>query len=94
MRRKHKTSFIVKLLIGVFAVYAAVTITSQQLEINEREQRIGELKEQTQGQKIANAELKEMIEDSGTEEFYAQIARDKLGYVQRKERVFVDISSM
>jgi len=92
-RKKRRTgSLFLKLLAGVFAVYAVVTIVSLQLDINERKARIEDLEEQARYQKIINSELEEMNSEADGDEYYADIARDKLGYGDRNERIFVDVS--
>ena len=93
-KRKKKLGLLPKIIFAVFAVYAVVVISGQQIKINERKEEANALMAQIEEQKAINSELGEIIESAGTDEYYAEIARDKLGYVTRGERVFVDTSSM
>ena len=92
--RKKRTSILPKVIFAVFAVYAAVVISGQQLKIHDQKAAAAELNSQIEAQKVVNSELKEVIDNAGTDEYYATVARDKLGYVTKGERVFVDASSM
>jgi len=64
------------------------------MQINEKEAAIAEQQEAIARQKMVNAELQERIDEADSDAFYADIARDELGYAQRGERVWRDVSGM
>lgn len=93
MKTKAKSPVIVKILLLIFAVYAAYTLVSLQLQIREKSEDLKGLTQQVQARKVDNAELHEAIEEGVSDDYIAQVARDRLGYVTPGERVFVDTSS-
>ena len=94
MRKKRGSGFLTKLLIVAFAVYSVTSIISQQIKINDQRTQNQNMKAEVEHQKLKNDELRTTIEAAGTDEFYEEIARDKLGYIKPGERIFVDISSI
>lgn len=90
---KKKTPLILKILAGAFAVYAAVTLVSLQLQINSKKKEINQLNDQLSEKSAMNDELREFVNHGASDEYIADVARNKLGYVSPGERVFVDTSS-
>ncbi len=91
MKKKKRVSGLAKTATAVFAVYAAFTLVSLQLQIAEEEQAL--LQAQIEEQELRNAEIKALLESENSDDYVARIAREKLGYISPGERVFVDISS-
>lgn len=91
--KKKKVSGLAKTVAAVFAVYAAFTMVSLQLQIGEKKQEQAQLQQQIELQKLRNAEVKALLESENSDDYVARIAREKLGYLSPGERVFVDISS-
>jgi len=91
MKKKKKVGLVTKILFGFVAIYAAFTLISLQLQINEQKNKIAELSEQNRQQEIKNEQYRDVInEDEAAEEYISQIAHDKLKYGSNGERVFID----
>lgn len=93
MKKKRRVSGLAKTATAVFAVYAAFTMVSLQLQIAEKKEEQAQLRAQIEEQELRNAEIKALLESENSDEYVARIAREKLGYISPGERVFVDISS-
>ena len=93
MKKKKRVSGLAKTATAVFAVYAAFTLVSLQLQIAEKKEEQALLQAQIEEQELRNAEIKALLESENSEDYVARIAREKLGYISPGERVFVDISS-
>lgn len=93
MKKKKRVSGLAKTATAVFAVYAAFTLVSLQLQIAEKKEEQALLQAQIEEQELRNAEIRALLESESSDEYVARIAREKLGYASPGERVFVDISS-
>ena len=93
MKKKKRVSGLAKTATAVFAVYAAFTLVSLQLQIAEKNEEQALLQAQIEEQELRNAEIKALLESENSDDYVARIAREKLGYISPGERVFVDISS-
>ena len=82
-----------KIFVAIFAVYAAFTLVSLQIQISAKREEQAALQAQIEEQSLRNAEIEALLNSEDNDEYIARIARDKLGYVSPGERVFVDISS-
>ncbi len=90
---KKKTPLILKILAGAFAIYAVVTLVNLQIHINDKKEEIAGLDEEISEKSTINEELRDFLESGASDEYIADVAREKLGYVSPGERVFVDTSS-
>ena len=93
MRRKKRVGLATKIFVAIFAVYAAFTLVSLQIQISAKREEQAALRAQIEEQALRNAEIEAILNNEDNDEYIARIARDKLGYVSPGERVFVDISS-
>ena len=93
MKKRKRVSGLAKTATAVFAVYAAFTLVSLQLQIAEKKEEQALLQAQIEEQELRNAEIKALLESENSDDYVARIAREKLGYISPGERVFVDISS-
>ena len=93
MRRKKRVGLATKIFVAIFAVYAAFTLVSLQIQISAKREEQAALRAQIKEQTLRNAEIEAILNNEDNDEYIARIARDKLGYVSPGERVFVDISS-
>ena len=93
MRRKKRVGLATKIFVAIFAVYAAFTLVSLQIQISAKREERAALQAQIEEQSLRNAEIEALLNSEDNDEYIARIARDKLGYVSPGERVFVDISS-
>ena len=91
--RRRRTHFVIKLLFVMFAIYAAVTLVSLQLQIREKNSEIDSLSSEIEAQQNENEQTRAAVEQGANEETVAAVAREKLGYVSPGERVFVDTST-
>lgn len=82
-----------KIFVTVFAVYAAFTLVSLQIQISAKREEQQALQKQIEEQSLRNAEIEALLDSEENDEYIARIARDKLGYISPGERVFVDVSS-
>ncbi len=92
LRRKRRTSVVVKAALFCFALYAVITIVQLQLDINRKN---GELEDLESEIKVVNGEndaLRESLELGNTDSYIASIAREN-GYAVSGERVMIDTSS-
>ena len=92
-RKKKRVGLLTKVLIAIFAIYAACTLVDLQLRINAANAEQEELQSQLEVHKLTCAELNDAISGEDQEEYIAQIARESLGYTYPGEQVYVDISS-
>lgn len=84
---------IVKLLMLVFLLYAAVTIISLRTQIADKQEELDSLSLRVQEYEEANAALQEEMQRGVSEEDISELARSELSYAEPGERVFVDTSS-
>lgn len=93
MRSRRKINSAAKILFLVFSVFAAVKLVSQKIEIDEKLAANQQIQKQLNAQITINNQLSEEIQNAGSDEFYEEIARSKLGYIRPGERVFIDASN-
>lgn len=92
LRRKRRTSIVVKAALLCFAMYAVVTLIQLQLSINQKSKELKEIENQIDAVKQENDELRESLELGTSDAYIASIARDN-GYAVSGERVMIDTSS-
>ena len=93
VKKKKRVGLATKIFVAVFSIYAAFTLVSLQVQINDKKNEQEELQKQLETQKVKNAELEDVIGGENSEEYIAKIARESLDYIYPGEQVFVDISS-
>lgn len=93
-KRRSKGYLFLYVAIFGFTVYAAFTIISQHLEINEKRAQRDELYEQIEIMEIKNDDLKRVKHYSGKklDDYIGKIAREDLDYIKNGERVFINVS--
>lgn len=92
LKRKRRTSIVVKAALLCFAIYATVTLVRLQLSINEKNSELEEIEKQIDAVSTANDELRESLELGESDSYIASVARNN-GYAVSGERVMVDTSS-
>ena len=92
--KKKRGSFLLRLAILFFAGYIAVSLVSQQIQINEKRRQLQEIEQQIVVQEIKNEEIKHALSDDDqvNEDYIEQMARENLDYAKPGERVFVNIA--
>ena len=93
MRRKKRVGLATKIFVAIFAVYAAFTLVSLQIQISAKREEQAALQAQIEEQSLRNAEIEALLNSEDNDAYMARTPRDKLGYVSAGGRVFVDISS-
>ncbi|WP_255882957.1 MULTISPECIES: septum formation initiator family protein [unclassified Ruminococcus] len=91
---KKKRNIVIGTLLGFFAVYAVVTLISQQVQINRKQSELSQLEDKILIQEVKNGEVEKVYnsDDKENEEYIRRIAREELGYAEPDERVFINIA--
>lgn len=92
MKRKMRTPRVVKIAVGCVAVFFAVSLIHQQMQISGRQERLDHIKDEVAQQQAANDALRDQVQNGVSDDYIASIAREH-GYVMPNERVFKDASS-
>lgn len=90
-KRKTRVGFFPKLILGIFIIYAAVTLISLQIQIREQKTVVDQLTVQVEEAKTKNAELKQRAEAEVDDEYIVSEAQ-KQGLAMPDERVYIDVS--
>ena len=92
MRRKRRTSIIVRAALLCFAVYAVFTIVRLQVDISRKSDELKQIQSEIDTVREENNALRESLELGTTDSYIASVAREN-GYVVSGERVMIDTSS-
>ena len=92
MRRKRRSSMIVRVALLCFAVYAAFTIVRLQVDISRKSNELKEIQTEIDSVREENTALRESLELGNSDSYIASIAREN-GYAVSGERVMIDTSS-
>jgi len=93
MKKKKRVSIAIKLLVVLFALYAAVTFVKLNIEISRKKNERTALAQQIDKQETTNDQLRDATSGEPDEEEIESIAREQLGLGLPGEQVFVDTSS-
>lgn len=93
VRKKKKVNLLTKVLVTAFAVYAAFTMVSLQVKIEDMKEAQSQLKRELELQQLLNAELYHATSGGIDRDYVAKLAREDLGYIFPGELVFQDVSS-
>ena len=85
-----RSSLLTKLLITLLAIAATVTLVVLQGQLSEKEQQLEELERQAAVAREENQRLQDAIDAVGTDEGYADMARQD-GMAAEGEIIFYDI---
>lgn len=79
---------------GLFAVYAVVTLISQQIQISQKQDELSQLEDKILIQEVKNGEVEDVYNsgDEENEEYIKKIARQELDYAEPDERIFINIA--
>lgn len=89
---KRRRTFI-GMAVAVLLVFLGATIFSDLHALNAQRRELALVNEQIEQQREVNGELTRIIESGTDEERLERIAREKLGYVDPNERVYIDSAS-
>lgn len=92
MRRKRRTSIIVRAALLCFAVYAVFTIVRLQVDISRKSDELKQIQTEIDTVREENSALRESLELGTTDSYIASVAREN-GYAVSGERVMIDTSS-
>ena len=93
VRTKKKVNLLTKVLVTAFAVYAAFTMVSLQVKIENMKETQSRLQRELELQQLLNAELYNATSGGIDQDYIAKLAREDLGYIFPGELVFQDVSS-
>lgn len=93
VQKKKKVNLLTKVLVTAFAVYAAFTMVSLRVKIEDMKDTQSQLKRELELQQLLNAELYHATSGGIDRDYIAKLAREDLGYIFPGELVFQDISS-
>lgn len=88
--KKRRKSLLLRLAVFSFAVYIAVVLIQQQLEIGRKKTEISSLKLQYQQQLSRDDELQRSLSENN-DQYMESVARDTLGYARPNERIYVNV---
>lgn len=91
-KRKTKGIIFKRLIVIIFFVFVATRFFAQQPYIEKYNTQIKDLEQRIAEQKKIAEEIERKRELYQSDEFKAQLARDRLGMVESDERVYIDIS--
>ena len=93
VRKKKKVNLLTKVLVTAFAVYAAFTMVSLQVKIEDMKDAQSQLRRELELQQLLNSELYHATSGGIDRDYVAKLAREDLGYIFPGELVFQDVSS-
>ena len=93
VRKKKTVNLLTKVLVTAFAVYAAFTMVSLQVKIENMKETQSRLQRELELQQLLNAELYNATSGGIDQDYIAKLAREDLGYIFPGELVFQDVSS-
>ena len=90
--KKKRVGFITNIVVIALIIYASVSLITLRQQINDAHLRQSELEQTISELEVRNAELEYALEHGDEDDVLAWIARDKLGYVGKNDKVFVNRS--
>ena len=91
-QKKPKKGIFLRIAAVAFAVYLLYSLISMQADINGKQNELEELRQQYTESLIRNEELQKTRDSYGTDAFYEEQAREKLGYAYPEEHFYIDVS--
>jgi cell division protein FtsB len=89
---KKPGRLVVRLVLMVFAVYAALTLMEGQVRLAERRLELEALEAHHEVRRLEHKELERQLAQDLTREDVGRIAREHLDFVEPDQKVFIDIS--
>jgi len=90
MEKNKKRNRILVFCFVLFSVYFVYTFFDQQTQINKYNSQIEVYKTEIASKNEVTNYYKQQAENTTTDEYIEQVARETLGYVKPYEKVFVD----
>lgn len=92
MKKKRKKYLLIKIGVAIVIVVVAVQAVLLQVDIYNKRQRLDDLQQQLSSQQQENQQMQQQLDSGITDEYLADVAREKLGLVSPFERLFVDVN--
>ncbi len=89
-RRRRALAVVVVLTL---VIYSSVSIVSGALEIREQRRQLSDLAAQITQQRLQNEELERLLNDGDLAAQLERVAREKLGYAEPDERLYIDAAN-
>lgn len=89
MKKQKKFKWLTLIVIALVC-YFGYTLYTLQISINEKQLKNQELKKNIYSETVKNQQLLKQKELINTDEFYEQMAREKLGYIKDNEKIYID----
>ena len=89
---KRKKSFVLRLIVLVFAVYMVATLIGLGNELAEVKAELRGLESKRDSLKLTIQEYKTLLESDSHAEIIEKAARERLGFVYSDEEIYIDIS--
>ena len=89
--KRVKRSIVLRIALGVFAIYVVGALIAQQVQIAEKKQQLETMQQQLVIQEITNDEKQAFLESDDLS-YVERIARESLDYAKPGERIFINIS--
>lgn len=89
MKKQKKFKWLTFIVIALIC-YFGYTLYTLQISINEKQLKNQELKKNIYSETVKNQQLLKQKELINTDEFYEQMAREKLGYIKDNEKIYID----
>jgi cell division protein FtsB len=87
----HHKSLILRFAVFAFIVYIAVMLIGLQLQIGKSKAALSSVNAQVALQQGKNAEIQRVLAENDNK-YKESIARDKLGYAEPNERIYINAS--
>ena len=90
--KRQRRRNILLLVMGLLCAYFLYSVISVQVKIHQQKELLTQLDGTIAQQRLENDELARVLTNGGEADYIERIAREKLGYAQVGERVFVDLA--
>ncbi|PYG88258.1 septum formation initiator [Ruminiclostridium sufflavum DSM 19573] len=88
--KKQKRFKLWTLIMVASICYFGYTLYTLQISINEKELKNQDLQKSIYSETVKNQQLLKQKSLINTDEFYEQMAREKLGYIKDNEKIYID----
>ena len=88
--KKQKKFKMLTFIVIASVFYFGYTLYTLQVSISEKELKNQELQKNIYSETVKNQQLLKQKSLINTDEFYEQMAREKLGYIKDNEKIYID----
>ena len=74
-------------------VYLTINLISSQFELMTKKQELSSIESQKERLQLEVADTQSLLEEDGDEVYIERVARERLGYANPGEKVYIDIQS-